>query len=259
VETWRCPTCLTVLVDAGAKRCPSCHSRLRRRRGQPIVLGEASRLDLQATLAVDKRNKLRGEHTFAEPFSPPVAAPVDVREPEPAAVVVETDEPEATPEVVAVEPPALEELIVAEIAELDNDPEPEPAEPDSMVDEQVAVADFIAAFTLPERPAAVPAPAPEPEPEPEPEIVLETTTEPEVDLGAALDGDVNSIVDALHRKARGEAAPVAAPPAEAAPVAAPPAELFEPESPVDQDRPARPLRLMASSSGHRRRWSRRDG
>ena len=53
METWRCPTCLTVLVETGAKRCPYCHSKLRRRRSQPIVLGESSRLDMQAALAVE--------------------------------------------------------------------------------------------------------------------------------------------------------------------------------------------------------------
>jgi hypothetical protein len=45
MDTLRCPTCLTVLLESTAKRCPSCHSRLRNRRGQPIVLGETSSLD----------------------------------------------------------------------------------------------------------------------------------------------------------------------------------------------------------------------
>ena len=55
----------------------------------------------------------------------------------------------------------------------------------------------------------------------------------------ALDGDVNSIVDALHRKARGEAVE----PAEAE---VPQVSRFD-EPAVE--RPNRPLRLMASTDG----------
>ena len=94
METWRCPTCLTVLVESGAKRCPSCHSKLRRRHSQPIVLGESSRLDMQAALAVDRRNKQRDEYKLAATVpAPPV---IDLTEPEPelVAIVVDTHEPE---------------------------------------------------------------------------------------------------------------------------------------------------------------------
>ena len=41
METLRCPTCLTLIIDNDEKRCPACHSRLRKR-GAPIVLGEAT-------------------------------------------------------------------------------------------------------------------------------------------------------------------------------------------------------------------------
>jgi len=70
--------------------------------------------------------------------------------------------------------------------------------------------------------------------------------EPQADRGDALGGDVHSIVDALHRKARGQAVESAEPPQ---------IPLFD--EPVDHQ-PARPLRLTASSAGNRRRWSRRD-
>ena len=303
MDTWRCPTCLAVLVESNAKRCPSCHSRLRKRRSQPIVLGESSRLDMQAALAVDKRNKKRGERTFTSnvaPSAPPVPPRIDVPEPEPELVAIVVDSHE--PEVVVEETFAAAPLVAAPI---ENTFEPEPVEavleeaPEAAPEvelEPVAVADAIAAFTLPsapEREVFEPAPAvdlvaaeletePEPEilPDPEPVAVAdaiaaftlpERTTEPAadvaepkvdlvaaepivaveepaVDLGVALDGDVNSIVDALHRKARGEAD-------EPAPVESAQAPVFE--EPVE-DRPPRPLRLMSSSAGNRRRWSRRE-
>ena len=59
VETLRCPTCLGVLLEHSATRCPTCHSRLRRRGGRPIVLGETSRLDLQATLPIERQSRRR--------------------------------------------------------------------------------------------------------------------------------------------------------------------------------------------------------
>jgi hypothetical protein len=221
-----------VLVESSAKRCPSCHSRLRRRRKQPIVLGEPSRLDLQAALAVDRRNKRRGERTFASSVAAPAAPPaIDLTEPEPelVAIVVDAHEPEpveivaetfaAAPLVaVPVEEPFVAEAVEAILEDV-SEVEPEP----------VVVADAIAAFTLP---------APQPEP-----VAI---AEPRVDLDDALDGDVTSIVYALHRKARG----VAAEPVE------PPVPLFD--EPV-VDRSARPLRLTASTAGYRRRRSRRDG
>jgi hypothetical protein len=49
---------------------------------------------------------------------------------------------------------------------------------------------------------------------------------------------------ALHRKARSQQ------------VGAPSASRFDLEE--DVERPARPLRMMASASGNRRRWNRRD-
>jgi hypothetical protein len=268
---------LTVLVESSAKRCPSCHSRLRRR-SQPIVLGETSRLDVQAALAVDRWNKKRGEQTFAASM-PAAAAPpeIDLTEPEPelVAIVVDPREPERVeiveetfvraPLVVA----PVEERLVAE--PLEAVLEDEPVVEREVEREPIVVADAIAAFTLPSAPAVeerepviqLVASGPEPElvPEAEPagaapsflDLALAEHTaaraEPPADIDQALDGDVNSIVDALHRKARGEEAPV--PEAEV-----PQVPLFD--EPV-VDRSARRLRLMASTSGNRRRWNRRDG
>ena len=105
VETWRCPTCLTVLAHTDAKRCPSCHSKLRRRRGQPIVLGETSRLDQQAARLVEKRNQQRGERPYE--YSPPAAPPPVEPEPEVVAIVVETPAPERA-ESIVFEPAPVE-------------------------------------------------------------------------------------------------------------------------------------------------------
>ena len=46
METLRCPTCVALLPDPEARRCPLCHSKLRKkRRGSgAIVLGESGRL-----------------------------------------------------------------------------------------------------------------------------------------------------------------------------------------------------------------------
>lgn len=64
MDTLRCPTCLTVLLESTAKRCPSCHSRLRNRRGQPIVLSETSSLDLES------RTRLQRSHWHLERPAP---------------------------------------------------------------------------------------------------------------------------------------------------------------------------------------------
>ncbi len=132
------------------------------------MLGEASRLDAQATLAVDRRNKQRGDRTFAASAA---AAAADTE--------VSRGEPE--PELVA---------IVVDI-------------------------------------------------------------EPELDT--ALDGDVNSIVDALHRKERRETAAV-----ETVEVEAPSVPWFDADLPGDRGPVVRPLRLLAPTAGDRRRRHPRD-
>jgi hypothetical protein len=66
METLRCPTCVTLLPDPDAARCPACHAKLRKRRGRPIVLGESNRLSGRS-LPVDVELRLRAEHRY-EPF-----------------------------------------------------------------------------------------------------------------------------------------------------------------------------------------------
>jgi hypothetical protein len=245
---------LTVLVDRSAKRCPSCHAKLRSRRSQPIVLGEASRLDVQATLAVDKRNKERGVHTYD--IAPPAsAAPVapDPVEPEPELVAIAVETPDLPPQ---------------------PQPEPEPFvappfETEPVVDQPVAVADAIAAFTLPERAPVVAVPEPDPEPEPEPTFEPERAVVPvfaldddvasraKPSLTAELDStleELNSMVDELHRKARGEGAVDAAPPVDQID---PEVDLTALDQIDTEDRPS-PLRLMGPRAGNRRRWTERD-
>jgi hypothetical protein len=208
------------------------------------VLGETSRLDNQAALAVDRWNKQRAEQTFATGVAAPPSPPViDLTEPEPELVAIVVDARE--PELVEVDEKFVAAPLVAEPVEersleavLEDEPDVEPEPVIALVE-----------------------PEPEIVPEPEPlvaaapsflDLALAEHTaaraEPPAGIDEALDGDVNSIVDALHRKARGEAAQM--------PEADPPqVPLFD--EPV-VDRSARPLRLMASSPGNRRRWNRRD-
>jgi hypothetical protein len=238
---------LTVLADIDAKRCPSCHSKLRRRRGQPIVLGETSRLDQQAALIVEKRNRQRGERPYE--YSPPAAPPpVDAPEPDLVAIVVESPAPERVETIVFEPAPVEPEQFDA--AAYDDEP---------VVDEPVAVADAIAAFTLPERAPVVAVPQPEPEPElaptprPEPvtaveeEIVLDDEVESELFRDPAQRRDVNTLVDVLYRKARGDEVPAAVAPVAVAPAAAP-----EPVPLPRQPRPRRRLRLSSAASRRRR-------
>ena len=106
MDTLRCPTCLTVLLESTVKRCPMCQTKLRKRRGQPIVLGETSRLDRQATLPIDDRIRTRlgrGHWNPERPAPVPVAKTVrpawihlTPAAPEPEAVVVAA-EPEPAP------------------------------------------------------------------------------------------------------------------------------------------------------------------
>ncbi len=135
METYRCPTCLCVLADAGARRCPGCHQRLHKRRRSPVVLRADARLQ---PLPIDRLHARRLEtprpvmpweiedanaRALAPPPEPVIEA-VLVVEPEPRAepVVVRTPEPVVAPEpqlAVAPEP----EPVVAR----DPEPEPEPA------------------------------------------------------------------------------------------------------------------------------------
>ena len=58
LETLRCPTCLTLLLDGGEKRCPACHARLKTR-SKPIVLGERTRITAQPLLPREREMQAR--------------------------------------------------------------------------------------------------------------------------------------------------------------------------------------------------------
>ena len=67
MEYLRCPTCLSLLADGGAKRCPSCRTRLGSR-GRPIVLGESNRISSRPVMAIewDLRAKVLAENEALE-------------------------------------------------------------------------------------------------------------------------------------------------------------------------------------------------
>jgi hypothetical protein len=166
LETFRCPTCLTVLADVSAKRCPACHTKLRKR-ARPIVLGESSRTGAKLT-PFDLEMQARLASVTAPAVSPVVAAPParlfrNAPTPVPAGTEHELV-PLRSPELVAV-----------------FEPEPEPD------------------------PVLVTAPAPEPvlaiAPDPEPEPV--PATEP-VREASPLEGSLNEMLDELFRKARAD-------------------------------------------------------
>lgn len=96
VETWRCPTCLAVVPEGTTDRCPGCRSKLRKRRGQPIILGDVSRLDLQAALPIDRLNRLRLERGPWK-YEPPATAPVPAPVPTPSALELALAEPDTSP------------------------------------------------------------------------------------------------------------------------------------------------------------------
>ena len=74
METLRCPTCLTLLLDGGEKRCPACHSRLRKR-SAPIVLGESTRITNRPLLPFEREIRDRAESSETEErWRRPVAA-----------------------------------------------------------------------------------------------------------------------------------------------------------------------------------------
>jgi hypothetical protein len=69
VETLRCPTCLTLLLDGGETRCPACHSKLRKR-GAPIVLGESQRITNRPRGAFERELQARAREREDEWRSP---------------------------------------------------------------------------------------------------------------------------------------------------------------------------------------------
>jgi len=274
VETWRCPTCLAVLTEHEAKRCPLCHTKLRKRRSAPIVLGETSRLDMQSTTSTERPGRQRAEGGYWNPERPapvvekrarrrdidlnpepvatfepapvvrpepaPAAAPAPAPAPEPEAIMV--IEPEPQPEPVVVVEPAPEPVVEVEVDE------PYPffeAVPEPVA--EASAASFLD-LTLAEHVSAPGAAVADPA---ETELGFDVPDMPDApvitatELGAALDADIYVAVDALHRKARGGVAE-----------GQPAAPLFVPDTSVGQSE--RSLRLMTTTASNRRRWTRRD-
>ena len=79
METFRCPTCLFVLTDPDARRCPSCHKRLRRG-SRPIVLGDRTKFGAREPLHIDlvytEHAEREKRNQAAEYLAASVAAPV---------------------------------------------------------------------------------------------------------------------------------------------------------------------------------------
>jgi hypothetical protein len=187
METLRCPTCVALLPDPDARRCPLCHTKLRKkRRGRAVVLGESNRLSGRS-LPVDVELHVRAEERFL---------------PDEKQIEEIAHDPANLPGPIApVEP-------FAPVAP----PQPETVE---------AVLAFAAA-----EPVAEPVAGPEPdidltaEAEPEPAVDLTNGTiagpaDTEVSdarpkstwqrvpaRGASSVGSLNDMVDELHRKAR---------------------------------------------------------
>jgi hypothetical protein len=220
METLRCPTCVALLPDPEARRCPLCHTKLRKkRRGRAIVLGESNRLSGRS-LPVDVELHVRAEERFLpdekqleeivhDPANlPPPSAPRDPAEPVFSFAPLAEAPPQPVEAVLAfaAAAPAMEPVVESAV------------EPETLVETETA---------------AEPAVEPETKAEPEPDIDLtaEARPEPALDLtngtvtpppeaaganprpksnwqavparGASpLDGNLNDIVGELHRKAR---------------------------------------------------------
>jgi hypothetical protein len=122
LETFRCPTCLFMLSDPGASRCPSCHKKLRRR-GRPIVLGDKKHFGTHAPTDIDLLLAERAERAQASfdkdplvasvPAPPQAPAPLEARSTvEPPPVVAEP--PVVAPPPVIAAPPVARESVERE-------------------------------------------------------------------------------------------------------------------------------------------------
>jgi hypothetical protein len=210
MESLRCPTCVALLPDPTARRCPLCHTKLRKkRRGGPVVLGESNRLSGRS-LPVEVELHVRAEERFLpdekrleeivhdpanlpapvpprDPTQPVFSfAPVVESPPQPVEAVlafaVPTPAVEPTPEPVATAEPVAEPELVAE-------PEPDI---DLTTDDKPAPA-------LDLTDDAVTAPPKGEMSDPRPKSSWQAVPA----RGASpLDGNVNDIVSELHRKAR---------------------------------------------------------
>ena len=84
METYRCPTCLFVLIEPNPTRCPACHKRLTGRR-RPIVLGDRTKfathpLDLDLVRLERVEHVETSENKVHTPISEPSQLDPELRE-----------------------------------------------------------------------------------------------------------------------------------------------------------------------------------
>jgi len=164
MEKFRCPTCLTML-DGGEQRCPACHARLRKR-GRPIVLGDASRITSRPLFPLERNMRKRVEASDApgHPWHVPhISLAARTATPEPAGPEPRSETLEA---LLAFEPTLTPVP----------DPEPEPAPVD--IDLTAEPEDMYAIFEALHRKARAEAdePGPYPWPDPSDATPLDTST-----------------------------------------------------------------------------------
>jgi hypothetical protein len=106
---FRCPTCVTILPEATAARCPSCGTNLRRHR--PIELGQANRVTTRMSAVEHAALESRAHavrttgHSTAPAHAPGFSEPpmlaadgagpgeIDLREPAPDVDLTGTEQP----------------------------------------------------------------------------------------------------------------------------------------------------------------------
>lgn len=223
METFRCPTCIGVLPDARAKRCPHCGQNIRRR--APKVLGEETRIGANH-LPVDRwmldrlHNDGPRKHALppvawhgkfatsplaepnfsatAVPTATPLAPPTTVAAPDisPTSAMVNDDDHDLTPPVVGA---LALDVYTRPISQTDDvdvvdrvDPALEPA-PEPVVERA----------PTPEPPMAL-APEPVYTPPPVPTPVPPAPVAQPVTTHEELDPDVRALVDDLYKQAREE-------------------------------------------------------
>ena len=222
MDKFRCPTCLTML-EGGELRCPACHSRLRKR-GQPIVLGDAGRLTARPLFPFERDLRARveasndPEHPWHRPhisLSGRASGP-PAPEPQPEALeallafeaIVEADTARETD---AVSPRIIDLTTEALL-------DPAPARPLEPVDIDLTL---------------------ERDPETLNELAIRRASlSSSIERDAPPDADIHAIFEALHQKARA---------ASDEPEAARPEVLPEPSSTSRAEHPA-------ATDSRARRW-----
>jgi hypothetical protein len=213
METLRCPTCVALLPDPEARRCPLCNSKLRKKRGRgAIVLGESNRLSgrsLPAEVELHVRAEERilpDEKRFEEivqdpanlpgaPVSTPVADAPEFAAPEPlvSEAFAPTDTSETVEAVLAFAPTRAP--VAAPVAGIDLTADPEPVIDVRKDDAEVPVAQPSADVGAGVIPEAVSGSSGSSGSKPAWKAVPSRTASP-------LDGNLNDMVGELHRKAR---------------------------------------------------------